>query len=109
MLQTSINSLLITFTLATSAGVLIHDTQVDRAAGLALAVPASLVTYAAVDSVMKSADAHIHVERVSGPRNVADVRNTMPRLNPRDDEHAAFQTKRLAFGDIDSTSLWPSI
>lgn len=109
MLQTSINSLIVTFTLATSFGVLVHDTQVDRAASLALALPTALVTYAAVDTAIKYGDAHVHVERVSGPKHLSDVRNSIPRLNPRDDEHPYYLSKKMAFGDNDSIGLWPSI
>lgn len=108
MLQTTFNSLIVSFTLATSFGVLVHDTKLDRAATLALTVP-SMVALAAIDGSTKFSDAHVHVERASAPKNASELRSNTPRLNPRDDEHPMAQMKKLTFGDNDSTSLWPSI
>jgi hypothetical protein len=108
MLQTVINPLLISFTLFTTFGVLVHDTQVDRAATLALAIPAAtIVSYAAVDTASKSGDSHVHVERFSSARQLADIRSNVPRLQPRDDDVRFFQTKKQ-FGS-DPTTLWPSV
>lgn len=109
MLQTSINSLLVTFTLATSFGVLVHDTKIDRAATLAITVPGALAAVAAIDGSTKFSEAHVHVERTSGPKRISDMRSNMPRLNPRDDEHPYFQSKKMSFGDADSIGLWPSV
>ena len=101
MLQTIINPTLIAFTLFTTTGVLVHDTQVDRAASLALALPSALALYGATDKFADSA--HTHVERVHGPN-----KHVTPRLQPRDDDVRYFTNKRVAFGGNDATSLWPS-
>lgn len=102
MLQTIINPALIAFTLFTTTGVLVHDTQLDRAATLALTVPGALALYAAVDTKFGD-NSHVHVERVHGPKQPTH------RLQPRDDDIRHFTNKRVATGGNDSTSLWPSI
>lgn len=105
MLQTFINPLLIGVTISTTFGVLVHDTQLDRAATLAI-IPAALATYAAVD--IKSDGGHNHVERVSGPKLNA-LRATVPRVQPRDDNRNYLLTKSGYAGDLDATRLWPSV
>ncbi len=106
MIQTLINPLLIVFTLSLTFGVLVHDTQLDKAATLALAVPAALATYAAVD--IKSDGGHNHVERVSGPKLNA-LRATVPRVQPRDDNRSYLLNKAGYAGGLDTTRLWPSV
>jgi hypothetical protein len=104
-----INPLPLAFTLATTFGVLVHDTKIDHATNVAIAMPSAMITYVAVDSLMKSSDSHIHVERVAGPKQLATLRATVPRVQPRDDDRRYVQTKKIFFGGSDATSLWPSI
>jgi hypothetical protein len=106
MLQNIINSFAIAFTVATTAGVLVHDTQIDRATTVALALPAAVASLAAVDSAIKSGDAHVHVERVS--LNHA-LRASVPRLQPRDDDRRYVQTKRMSLNVGDNSVIWPSV
>ncbi len=105
MLQTLINPLIIGVTLSTTLGVLVHDTQLDRAATLAI-IPAALATYAAVD--IKSDAGHTHVERVAGPKLNA-LRATIPRIQPRDDNRSYLLNKAGYAGGLDTTRLWPSV
>jgi hypothetical protein len=100
------NPLPLIFTLTATFGVVVHDTQLDRAA-LALAVPVSFATYAAVDT-LKSGDSHIHVERIHGPNTLATLRSTVPRTQPRDDDRW-YNQKKLYFGTGGASYLWPSI
>lgn len=102
MLQTIINPALIAFTLFTTTGVLVHDTQLDRAATVALAVPGALALLAGADSKFTDS-AHTHVERVHGPKQ------TTHRIQPRDDDARFFANKRVSLGGNDATSLWPSV
>lgn len=102
-----INPAPLIFTIATTFGVLIHDTQIDRASTLALSVPAALVGYAAADAASKSGD-HVHVERASVGHRLGALRSSMPRVQPRDDDRRYIQTKKLYFGTGDTISLWPS-
>ncbi len=109
MLRTTTSLILLAITFATAFGVVFHDTQMDKAAKLALALPATLAVYAGVDSVIKYGDGHVHVERVSAPRHIAGLRSTLPRLQPRDDDRRQFALKRAyAYGGVGPTSLWPS-
>lgn len=103
-----LNPLPLIFTIATTFGVLVHDTQLDRAA-LAVVVPVSFASYAAIDSVIKSGENHLHVERTNGPHTLATLRATIPRVQPRDDDRRYIQSKRLYFGTGGSNYLWPSI
>lgn len=95
------------FTAIATFGVLVHDTQIDQAA-LVATVPVSFATYAVFDA-MKSADSHVHVERVHGPNTLATLRANIPRLQPRDDDRRYIQSKKLYFGSGDSGYLWPSV
>lgn len=105
MFSIIIKPLPLIFTLTAMFGVLVHDTRIDRATSVALALPAAVATYAAVDTMAKSSDQHVHVERVSGSTHLASI----PRIQPRDDERRYVQSKRISFGSMDSGYIWPSI
>ena len=107
-MQSFIKPLALTFTLATTLGVLVHDTQLDRTA-LAVAIPISFASIAAMDQAMKSGESHVHVERVHGPNTLASLRMSVPRVQPRDDDRRYIQSKKLYFGTTDSGYLWPSV
>jgi hypothetical protein len=108
MFPLTINPLPLLFTVAATFGVLVHDTQIDRATTVALALPAAFATFAAVDSAIKSSEHHVHVERVSMPSNLANLRVSIPRMQPRDDDRRYVQSKKVAFGSMDSGYIWPS-
>jgi predicted transporter len=108
MLLSIIKPLPLIFTAVATFGVLVHDTQIDRATTVAIALPTAFATFVAIDSVIKSSEQHVHVERVSMPSNLASLRATLPRIQPRDDDRRYIQTKKLNFGMTDSTQLWPS-
>ena len=83
-----------------------HDTQLDRATTVALALPvATVAMYAGVDSAIKSGDAHVHVEKASAPA----FRSAVPRLQPRDDDRRYLLNKKVYFGGADANGLWPSV
>jgi hypothetical protein len=109
MFPITINPLPLLFTITATFGVLVHDTQIDRATTVALALPTAFATFAAVDSAMKSSEQHVHVERVSMPSHLANLRMSIPRMQPRDDDRRYVQSKKLAFGSMDSGYIWPSI
>jgi len=96
-------------TIATAFGVLFHDTQIDRATTVAIALPAALATYAAVDSGIKSSDSHVHVERFSVTKHLSSLRSPLPRLQPRDDDRRHLSSKRVSAVGTDSISIWPSV
>ena len=104
MLPLLINPMPLIFTLATTFGVLVHDTQVDRAASFAVAVPVAFASFAAIDSAIKSTD-HVQVERAMIPHISVGI----SRTQPRDDERHYVQSKKLYFGSEGSGYFWPSI
>lgn len=104
------NPAILIFTLATAAGVVLHDTQLDKATAMVIALPVTTIAlYGAVDGV-RTGDAHVHVERTGAPNHISTLRAMVPRIQPRDDDRREIHGKRTVFysggGD---TSLWPSI
>jgi len=109
MISLLINPAALAFTVTAAFGVLVHDTQVDRATTFALAATSSFVSLAVIDAGLKSGDAHVHVERASAPRHISALRATLPRVQPRDDDRRYLQSKRLYFGTGESNYIWPSV
>lgn len=109
MLQNTIKIIISSLAIIAGFGVVIHDTQLDKATIAAFALPITVVGYAAADAAIKSGDAHIHVERTSLAR-VNGLRTTLPCLNPRDDGRHTDKQRKVAFHGADAAeSLWPSI
>jgi hypothetical protein len=109
MFQQIINPLALTVSVITAVGVLFHDTQMDRAAAVALALPSAVMVYAGADNAIKYTDGHTHAERTSAPSHIAGLRATLPRVQPRDDDRRHLGLKRVDAGNLDATSLWPSV
>jgi len=94
-------SLIIAFT--TGVGVLVHDTQIDKAASLAIALPAIVATYSAVDKALKTSDAHTHVERVT-------IGGSNHRIQPRvGDDKKYIVLKKFGAHSLNGEYSWPSI
>lgn len=109
MLENTFKIIISSLAVIAGFGVIIHDTQVDKATIAALALPITVVSYAAADASIKSGDAHVHVERVSLAK-VNGLRATLPCLNPRDDGRHTDKQRKVAFHGTDTVaSLWPSI
>ena len=109
MLKNIINIILGSIALATAASVLLHDTQLDRALTVAIALPVATIGYAGADAAIKSDASHIHVERVSLAK-ISGLRTALPCLNPRENTvHAKKQGKVAFLGPDSAESLWPSI
>ncbi len=103
-----ISPLSILLTLTTSFGVLLHDTQLDRATTLAL--PAVVATFAAADIAMKLNDPHIHTERVSVERAMNQLRSNQPRLQVRgEDDKKYISAKKFVSDGLGSEYHWPSV
>jgi len=98
--------LLINLTFATAFGVLIHDTQIDKATTVALAAPVALASFAAADLNSKSND-HVHVEKAGA--HLAGLRGAIAKIPPRDDDRKYIQSKKIIFGGGNGSSLWPSV
>lgn len=96
----------LTLSLAIVAGVLFHDTHLDRAVTSAIALPALIAGYG-VAEVLKSND-HTHVERGSVGNRSNPTHSPMPRLQPRDDDKRYVQNKKMYFGS-DNGYVWPSV
>ena len=100
--------LLINLTLATAFGVLIHDTQIDKATTVALAAPVALASLAVSDLNSKSND-HVHVEKASAVNHLGSLRANIAKIPPRDDDRKYIQSKKIIFGGGNGSSLWPSV
>lgn len=108
MFTSFINPLPLMFITFTSFGILTHDTQLDRATTMALAVPTSFAAFAAVDFAVKSGD-HTHVERVAIPASLAGLRVNVHRLQPREDDRSQVQMRKTNTNSGDHIGLWPSV
>jgi hypothetical protein len=101
---TAINAAPLIFTVVTAFGVLVHDTQLDRATTVALALPTALATIAAVDSAINKGGDHVHVEKVSASQFAG-----LPRLQPREDDRRNYQMRKMFQHGQDNVSIWPSV
>lgn len=89
--------------LTTGFGVLIHDTQIDKATATAIALPALLATYGAADISLKLNDPHTHSERVS-------VAGAHPRVQPRSgDDKKYISLKKFGANSLSGDYSWPSV
>jgi hypothetical protein len=95
------------FIVATAFGVVMHDTQIDHAATVAVTAPAHMASVGAADAVSKSSE-HLHVERVSFNAKGMSVRS-VPKTQPRDDDRRYVQSKKTADHSGDGGSSWPSV
>lgn len=102
------NPLPLVLAIATTFGVLMHDTQVDHATTVAIVNPVSATNYAASE-VTSRLNEHVHVERMSVLNELGAHRSTNPRTQTRDDDHHYIQPKRLTSNGGDGVSLWPSV
>lgn len=103
-----INPLPFIFIVATTFGVVMHDTQVDHAASVAIMAPASFTNIAFADAVSKSNE-HIHVERASvGAQGSATHAENVPTTQVRNDHNKYVQVKKYAQTG-GSNGLWPSV
>ena len=107
----TLNPLPLLMTVAMVFGIVAHDTNIDRAAALALTVPAiAVVGYSAIESIVNLGEQqmHTHVEQFN-TNNIGGYTSAMPRLMPRDDENTNGRKRKLYATDADSEYHWPSI
>jgi hypothetical protein len=100
------NILSLSLIIATSIGVLAHDTQVDKATVVAFAAPAALAAFALADIASKSNE-HVHVDKVSSSSNLGYSRY-VPKIPPREDTRRYILEKKIAIMDGNAAGLWPS-
>lgn len=104
-----INPAPLLFTLATMFGVVVHDTHIDRATTIAVAIPAIVASAGALDKVINASD-HTHVERVAFSKHNAPLRAALPKVQPRDDDRRYIVQKKVFLsGGNDRSYLWPSV
>lgn len=105
-----INPIPLIITLSTAFGVLIHDTQIDKATSTALTMPALIAAYGAADIALKLNDPHVHNERASLSEGVRDLKASQPRVQPRNGDDKKYVTqKKSAVTTFGSEYSWPSI
>jgi len=105
-----INPLTLLLSLTASFGVLVHDTNIDRAASIAISMPIGLAVVASVDSSFKFSDQHTHTERVSYASAIHQIGSEQPRTQTRngDDKKYIFNKKYVSNTD-GSEYHWPSV
>ncbi|MDB5166975.1 MAG: hypothetical protein JWN26_120 [Candidatus Saccharibacteria bacterium] len=109
MFQLLLNPLPILLTLAASFGVLVHDTQVDRATTTALALPAAFANFGGADVAIKLNDPHVHAENFSVENNIEQLHSGQPRTQPRGDEDKKYiSVKKFVSDGMGSEYHWPS-
>lgn len=95
----------------TATGVLVHDMKIDKAAHMALTLPALVASGGALAASVAKMD-HVHVERASAPRMANIFHSSLPKVNPpRDDDKRYSQSKKSLSmsGGNDQSMLWPSV
>ena len=87
-----------------------HDTRIDKAATVAVAIPVLAASAAAYEKAI-APNYHTHVERVSLPKFTTSFRSSLPNIQPpREDDRKYIQNKKLMYmGGSDAMSLWPSV
>lgn len=84
-----------------------HDTRLDRAASVAMALPSAVVGYIALDALTSKRGDHVHTDIITGSKNHLKVGNH--RLQPRSENDKEYvQTRRLV-GSDDNDIIWPSV
>ena len=90
-LSSLVKKTLIALAVVTTFGILIHDTKIDKAATLALAIPLGLtMTLATAPSLFS--EGHNHVERGAYGKTTV---SGMPRIQPREDHRMHINLKRI--------------
>ena len=103
-----INPAPVLFAVTTLFGVVVHEMHIDRAATVAVALPAIMATVG-VDKVISS-NYHTQVERASIPRSTVSFRSALPNIQPpRDDDRKYIQNKKLIYSGGDQNHIWPSV
>lgn len=67
--------------LATTFGLLLHDTNLDKAATVAVAAPAYIATAGMLEKAMNP-NFHTHVERAETPAAGRSFRSSLPKAQP---------------------------
>lgn len=110
MLPLLINPLSILLTLTTTFGVLIHDTQIDRATTAALALPVAFATVGPADLSFKLNDPHLHAERISASQTIQQLSSTQPRVQTRASEDKKYIFNKKFTSNTDGSEYhWPSV
>lgn len=93
--NTTVQRIAITLAIVTTLGILVHDTKLDKALGIVIAVPAALASISGVVPKL-AGEGHNHVERVS----LDSIRSMsgMPRIQPRDDHKKYVLSKKVSKG-----------
>jgi len=95
------------FIAATTLGLLMHDTQADHAATIAITNPVSFSDYASSEVTSRSNE-HLHVEKVSVSSQRNGASRVTTHVQARDDDRRYVQSKKSAYDGGDTHGLWPS-
>lgn len=110
MFQLLINPIPILLIIGTAFGVLLHDSQIDRAMVTAVTIPVTTSVYGPSEATIKLSDVQPHSEQVSATENIRNLNDSQPTIQPRanDDKRYVVQ-KKASFQVAGSDYSWPSI
>jgi hypothetical protein len=88
--------------------VLLHDSQFDRAAALAIPVPFS--TEDVSDLALMLRDQHTHTERMAVGASSTRSISVSPSIGPRiSDDKKYITSKKMSIASTGSSYVWPSV
>lgn len=111
MFPALLNPLSVLVSLSTLAGVVIHDTNIDKAAMAAVALPTVVAVYEATNKFMVGSDAHVHPEHHVVNKNGPQDGGKRPTIRPRaHDDRKHVQQKNLESGrHLFDNKLYPVV
>jgi len=83
MFASLLNPIIVVLSLSTTAGVVVHDTKIDKATAVAIAAPVAAVAYGAASGAAITSELHTHAERASISQSVKAFNADNPNAKPR--------------------------
>ena len=93
MKRPTIQDIAIGLAVGTSLGIVLHDTHLDEATSLAIALPVAFIGMEISSAIQLSGADHTHEERVSLSQAIRDLHKGAPRVQPRE-EHRRYVVRR---------------
>ncbi len=86
----------IALALITALGILVHETKIDKATAISIAIPAALASITGIPKL--AGEGHNHVERASMANAARYMNGGTPRIQPRDDNKKFTLQKNVVKG-----------
>lgn len=103
-----LNPLVVVLSLGTASGILLHDTNVDKATIAAISAP-MLALDGASRSGFLGGDAHTHIHRISFD-SVVRSQAARPRVQPKNGDDKKYLISKKTSKKTEGTEYhWPSV